>query len=500
MHLDGAADLAATLRSAAATLDAFAADLAGPVQRAVELVGPAWIGASTTPGRTGLDELARLAATMASDLEWRIEILAEGDRTSVDAAGYAVGALPPRTLDLVAMPLESLIDLLRADPPGREALLELAARAAAEPPLALQVVTGLRTAGLAAAFGRFADDHDAADALGTIVVMALTLGDSAIVRTIEDATVRHHFAEQDRHLAILRSEWTTFDGAVTGDPDGLVSSADVAAIAAADRGEASVTAAWLLADPDLMAALDTGRRNRDYFSNGGESLDAGSGGDDRISDDDVLWYRAKRDAAFFLTSIAAAVDTAADPVAPADGFRSEDDWRTAREWEWLSPRQQTSIDRILADDAWDRHPSNLGIVILDGVSYVPVLGDGVDATVALYYLAHGDLANAAAYGVGLVPIPGVSSGAISTARRTLAELGEVAAREGGSAVGRRIARDTAREYATDKAADAASEKVAEVVADTTGDEYLGRAAGVATDAAVRRGAEGGSGPPDTDQG
>ena len=130
-------------------------------------------------------------------------------------------------------------------------------------------------------------------------------------------------------LATLYQHFSTFDTASQGnasDADGFIGRSDLEKMAQAG-GELGDAAAWILEQPELFSHLDSGLHNIDYLDKVEERRFHSSGGDGRISFDDIVSYVQKREVNRILQDVAATIDVAAHG-GQADGVLSRDDYES----------------------------------------------------------------------------------------------------------------------------------------------------------------------------
>lgn len=128
---------------------------------------------------------------------------------------------------------------------------------------------------------------------------------------------------ENRALALVLANFGLFDIADQGDRD-RIGRADLETIVS--RGDETGWAAqWILDQPDLFEFLDTGVGNIDYLDKVEEQRFHASGGDGRISADDIVSYIQKRQINRIVGEVADVIDTAAKGGS-ADGVLSRADY------------------------------------------------------------------------------------------------------------------------------------------------------------------------------
>ncbi len=206
--------------------------------------------------------------------------------------------------------------------------------------------------------------------------------------------------------------------------DDIVSRGDLESFATRtdDLGEA---ARILLTNGSLLAMLDTAKNNRDYLSDPIEGFQA-SGGDGRISLDDLDAFEAKMSAYTTLLPYLAAIDTAAegDP-AKADQFLSKADFEAIAADESLPPEVRQAAAAVIAHGAYHRKDGfgwdDVGFWAMEAAGVLPVVGEIVDTTRALYALSQGDWKSALMF-AARVAMP-LGTGKTLSAARALTEMG-----------------------------------------------------------------------------
>lgn len=228
-----------------------------------------------------------------------------------------------------------------------------------------------------------------------------------------------------------------------GDLEGFVTRTD-------DLGEA---ARILLSNRSLFTMVDTARNNRDYLSDLTEGFSA-SGGDGRISLEDLDAFESKMSAYTTLLPYLAAIDTAAqgDPT-KADRFLSKADFEAIAADPSMPPEVREAAAAVVTHGAYHRKDGfgwdDLGFWAMEAAGVLPVVGEIVDTTRALYALSQGDWKSALMF-AGRVAMP-LGSGKTLSAARALVEMGR-----------RRAFKET-QYYTLTQSAEKAKKKVAKTV-------------------------------------
>ena len=209
----------------------------------------------------------------------------------------------------------------------------------------------------------------------------------------------------------------------------------------------------LLTNGTLLTMLDTARNNRDYLSDPIEGFHA-SGGDGRISRDDLDAFEAKMSAYTTLLPYLATIDTAAqgDPT-KADRFLSKADFEAIAADASLPPEVREAAAAVIAHGAYHRKDGfgwdDVGFWAMEAAGVLPVVGEIVDTTRALYALSQGDWKSALMFGAR-VAMP-LGSGKTLSAARAMVEMG------------RRRAFKEMQYYTITKSAEKAKKKVTKTV-------------------------------------
>ena len=159
---------------------------------------------------------------------------------------------------------------------------------------------------------------------------------------------------EDRALSVLLLRFAEFDTAGQGDPskaDDMVTHADLE-IASFRDDEVGATARWILNQPDLLRFLDTGAHNIDYMDKVEEARFHATGGDGKISPQDVVAYIEKREVNRILRGVASKIDVSANGGQP-DGVLSRADYESFVRSGQATDRQMLAIAVALRDGAVD---------------------------------------------------------------------------------------------------------------------------------------------------
>ena len=159
---------------------------------------------------------------------------------------------------------------------------------------------------------------------------------------------------EDRALSVLLLRFAEFDTAGQGDPskaDDMVTHADLE-IASFRDDEVGATARWILNQPDLLRFLDTGAHNIDYMDKVEEARFHATGGDGKISPQDVVAYIEKREVNRILRGVASKIDVSANGGQP-DEVLSRADYESFVRSGQATDRQMLAIAVALRDGAVD---------------------------------------------------------------------------------------------------------------------------------------------------
>lgn len=273
-----------------------------------------------------------------------------------------------------------------------------------------------------------------------------------------------------------------------GDPrraDGKLSRRDLEWARTELAGPPGDAAAWLLANRDFFDKVETAKYNRRYLDRPHEGVfhHEESDEDGLMSLEDIDAFVTKSTAWTTLLPHLAAIDGAASGGAgggkgaaagsgggegAADGVLSREDFEALMAGYRLPPDVDRAVKQVLDDRAYHR-PGGGGVVslgtALDLLSFVPVVGDLVDAGRSLYYVLNGDYVTAAIFALGLAPIPGLSGSGLRHSVRVVESITN-AAMGGGSRAGmtkakQEVITDTMQTWRANEAADFVLEKTGE---------------------------------------
>ena len=263
-------------------------------------------------------------------------------------------------------------------------------------------------------------------------------------------------------LERIREHFTMIES--RGNPDeadGLLSRRDLRwAVHSADSATAAA-AGWLLNHDLFFDQVETAKHNDDYLDGvhtGEFSFDP----DDRdglMSRDDIDAFLDKTAAWTALLPHAATIDAAGD--GRADGAMSRADFEAFLGDYSLTAEEASAVQQVLDDRAYHASGGGIGLGgVLDGLSFVPVIGDVIDGARSIYYTLHGEWGTASLFALGLVPLPGLSSSGLRGAKKVVDAV-HAAARAGGMTAGSRMAarlvmKGTAANYAAHEGAKQAS--------------------------------------------
>ena len=254
-------------------------------------------------------------------------------------------------------------------------------------------------------------------------------------------------------LERIREHFTMIES--RGDPheaDGLLSRRDLRwAVHSADSATAAA-AGWLLDHDLFFDQVETAKHNRVYL----DRVDSGEFAfdpDDRdglMSRGDIDAFLDKTASWSALLPHAATIDAAGD--GRADGFMSRADFEAFLGDYNLTAEESAAVRQVLDDRAYHTTGGGVGLGgLLDGLSFVPVIGDVIDGARSIYYTLHGDWGTASLFALGLVPLPGLSSSGLRGAKKVV-DMVMAEARAGGMTAGSRMAarlvmKGTAANYA-----------------------------------------------------
>lgn len=254
-------------------------------------------------------------------------------------------------------------------------------------------------------------------------------------------------------LERIRDHFTMIES--RGDPDaadGLLSRRDLRwALHSADSPTAEA-AAWLLDHDRFFDQVETAKHNDDYLDRAyeGEFAFDPDDRDGLMSRDDIDAFLDKTAAWSALLPHLATVD-AVDGGAP-DGFISRRDFENFLSDYNLSDEEAGAVRQVLDDRAYHTKDGGIGLgTMLDGLSFVPVIGDIVDGARAIYYVVHGDYATASLFALGMIPLPGLSSSGVRGAIKVVDKVATAARNRGTRAAfrdgGQLAMKGTAANYA-----------------------------------------------------
>ena len=259
-----------------------------------------------------------------------------------------------------------------------------------------------------------------------------------------------------------------------GDPsraDGKLSRRDLEWARGELPGPAGDAAAWLLANRGFFNRVETAKHNRRYMNRPYDGVfDHDEAEEDGLmSLEDIDAFVTKSTAWTTLLPHLAAIDGAASGggESAADGVLSREDFEALMAGYHLPPDVDRAVKQVLADRAYHQPGgSTVGLgTALDLLSFVPVVGDLVDAGRALYYVLNGDYVTAGIFALGLAPIPGLSGSGLRHSVRMVENIAD-AAMGGGRQAGAARAKqefitDTMQTWRANEAADFVLEKTGE---------------------------------------
>ena len=188
----------------------------------------------------------------------------------------------------------------------------------------------------------------------------------------------------------------------TGRSDGKLGLGDLEWARHQLGGEVGEAAAWLADHEEFFARVETAKDNDAYINKPYDNEFAydreDADGVLRIGDIDA--FTAKTAAWAALLPHARTIDTAHKGGRP-DGMLSRKDFEAfLRDYD-TAPETAEAVRRVLDDGAYHR---NDGLIswgkVLDGLSFVPVIGDIVDGGRAIHHALHGDWQAAGIYALG----------------------------------------------------------------------------------------------------
>ena len=263
-------------------------------------------------------------------------------------------------------------------------------------------------------------------------------------------------------LERIREHFTMIES--RGNPDeadGLLSRRDLRwAVHSADSATAKA-AGWLLDHDLFFDQVETAMHNDDYMDgvHRGEFAFDPDDRDGLMSRDDIDAFLDKTAAWSALVPHAATID-AAGSGAP-DGSMSRADFEAFLSDYNLTADEANAVRQVLDDRAYHTAGGGIGLGgVLDGLSFVPVIGDVIDGARSIYYSLHGDWETASLFALGLVPLPGLSSSGLRGAKKVV-DMVLAETRKGGMTAGSKMAarlamKGTAANYASHEGAQQAS--------------------------------------------
>ncbi|MFQ5558904.1 MAG: hypothetical protein ACE5GB_15535, partial [Acidimicrobiales bacterium] len=264
--------------------------------------------------------------------------------------------------------------------------------------------------------------------------------------------------------------------------DGRISRSDLEWAASELDSDTATAARWLLDHDDFWTSVETARANDAWLDDPySDHFPPGAGADGLLSRDDIDAFHTKAADWATLRPHLVTIDTAA-AGGDADGVLSRADFEAFLADYDLPPDVAGSVRAVL-DEGVYHHDGGPGFgTMLDALSFVPVVGDVIDGARALYYALEGDYATAALYGLGLVPIPGLSGTGLRAAREVTERVATTAARRGGRDAVEEAAGLIVRGTVQNMAADRATRETFEAAGDDDGlladiDRVLGRRMG-----------------------
>ena len=262
--------------------------------------------------------------------------------------------------------------------------------------------------------------------------------------------------EMNEGLAALervRDHFTMIES--RGDPDaadGSLSRRDLRWAQHSTDSQTAAAAAWLLDHDHFFDQVETAKHNDDYLDGAyeGEFAFDPDDRDGLMSRDDIDAFLDKTAAWSALLPHLATID-AVDGGAP-DGFISRRDFENFLSDYNLSDEEAGAVRQVLDDRAYHTKDGGIGLgTMLDGLSFVPVIGDIVDGARAVYYVVHGDYATASLFALGMIPLPGLSSSGVRGAIKVVDKVATAARNRGTRAAfregGQLAMKGTAANYA-----------------------------------------------------
>ena len=254
-------------------------------------------------------------------------------------------------------------------------------------------------------------------------------------------------------LERIRDHFTMIES--RGDPDsadGMLSRRDLRWAQHSADSETAAAAAWLSEHEHFFDQVETAKHNNDYLDRAyaGEFAFDPDDRDGLVSRDDIDAFLDKTAAWSALLPHVATIDAVAGGA--PDGIMSRRDFEIFLSDYNLSAEETDAVQQVLDDRAYHSKDGGIGLgAILDGVSFVPVVGDIVDGARAIYYVVNLDWSTASLFALGLVPLPGLSSSGVRGAMKVVDRVTNVARNLGTKAAvregGQLAMKGTAANYA-----------------------------------------------------
>ena len=216
--------------------------------------------------------------------------------------------------------------------------------------------------------------------------------------------------------------------------DGLLSRRDLRWAQHSADSPTAEAAAWLLDHDRFFDQVETAKHNDNYLDRAydGEFAFDPDDRDGLMSRDDIDAFLDKTAAWSALLPHLASID-AVDGGTP-DAFISRRDFETFLSDYNLSDEEAGAVRQVLDDRAYHTKDGGIGLgTMLDGLSFVPVIGDIVDGARAVYYVVHGDYATASLFALGMIPLPGLSSSGVRGAIKVVDRVATAARKIGAKA-------------------------------------------------------------------
>lgn len=267
-------------------------------------------------------------------------------------------------------------------------------------------------------------------------------------------------------LERIRTHFTTIES--RGDPsraDGVLSRRDLTWASHQLDEETSAAASWLLEHEDFFDRVETAKHNDDYTSQPYDDEFAydPEDRDGLLSLDDIDAFVVKSAARATLAPYAEIIDTGRSGGEP-DGKLSRKDFEAFLSDYDISPEVTQAVRQVLEDGAYYQADSRINWrLALDGLSVVPVIGDVVDGGRAIYYSLHGDWTSAAIYGLGLVPLPGLSGSGVkagyTVVKATVRGVQKSGYRKAARETGKVLYKGTSNNLTANTLAEAAADRI-----------------------------------------